>query len=86
MKRSFTNISPMSISKRIVDVVKTKLSNYKDIEEYTSTYWEVYDKVYNMTINNSKLTICEATILLQGIMLVNMGPEYVGITSTIEMK
>lgn len=76
----------MNISKKVVDVVKTKLSNCRNIEKYINIYWEAYDNVCNMTTNNFELTIGGAAMLLQGAMLMNICPKYASITSTIETK
>lgn len=86
LKTRFQNVSPMSISRRIVDATKVKLSSCKNIEEYTSSYREAYDEVCNLVTENSEMTIRAASMVLQGALLSNMGPEYAGIASTIESK
>lgn len=86
LKARFQNVSPMNISRRIVDVTKVKLSSCKNIEEYTSSYREAYDDVCNLVSENSEMTIPAASMVLQGALLLNMGAEYAGIASTIESE
>lgn len=86
LKARFQNVSPMSISRRIVDVIKIKLSSCKNIEEYISSYREAHDDVCNLVTEDSKMTTRAASMLLQGALLSNMGPEYAGIASTIESE
>lgn len=73
----------MSISRTIVDAIKIKLSSCKNIEEYTSSYWEAYNDVCNLVTEDSEMTTQAASMLLQETLLLNMGPEYTGIVSTI---
>lgn len=76
----------MNISRRIVDATKVKLSSCKNIEEYTSSYREAYDDICNLVSENSEMTIPAANMVLQGALLLNMGAEYAGIASTIELE
>lgn len=65
---------------------KIKLSSCKSIEEYISSYREAHDDVCNLVTEDSKMTTRAASMLLQGALLLNMGPEYAGIASTIESE
>lgn len=47
----------MSISKRIMNISKIKLLNDKNIQEYTSIYWETYDNTFRIIKNDSELII-----------------------------
>lgn len=56
------------------------------MEEYTSAYQEAYNDVCNVTTEDSEMTTKTASMLLQRALLLNIGPEYAGIASTIESK
>ena len=86
LKVRFQNVSPMSITRRLLEAIKIKLSDSKSMEEYTSAYREAYDDICNVTTEDSEMTTKAASMLLQGALLSNMGPEYAGIASTIESQ
>lgn len=76
----------MSRSRILLKIAKTKLSDCKDIEKYTSVYQAAYNQICDLIIKNSELFIKEAGILLEAIILLNIGNEYTRIISTIELE
>ena len=73
----------MNTSRKILDTVKFKLSDCKDIHKYTSAYQEAYDYVWSLTTD---LPTKGASMILQMALPMNMGAEYAGIVSTIESE
>lgn len=86
LKERFQHVLPMSISKRVLDATKIKLSDCKNIDEYTSAYREAYDNVYSLITKDSELTAEGARMILQAAFLTNMGLKHAGIASTIESE
>ena len=86
LKDRFQHVSPMSTSRILLEMAKTKLSDCKDIDEYTSVYQAAYDQICGLTTEDSDLSTKGAGMLLQAAMLLNMGNEYAGIVSTIESE
>lgn len=86
LKDCFQHVSPMGTLKKLLEMVQTKLSDCKDIHEYTSIYQAAYNQICNLTIKKSDLNIRSAGILLQAAMLINMSTEYAGIVSTIKLE
>lgn len=76
----------MSTSRILLETPKTKLSDCKDIDEYSSVYQVAYNQICDLTIEDSDLSTKRTGMLLQVAMLFNMGNEYAGIVSTIESK
>ncbi len=67
-------------------MAKTKLSDCKDIDKYTSVYQVAYNQICGLTTEDSDLSTKRAGMLLQIAMLLNMGNEYARIVSTIESE
>ncbi len=76
----------MSTSRILLEMAKTKLSDCKNIDEYISVYQAAYNQICGLMTEDSNLSIKEAGMLLQAVMLLNMGNEYAGIVSTIESE
>ena len=86
LKERFQHVSPISTPRKILETAKIKLSDCKDIHEYTSAYQAAYDHICSLTTANSDLTTKGAGMILQAALLLNMGKEYAGIVSTIESE
>ena len=80
------HVSPMSISRKILEATRIEVSNWKNIYKYTNAYQESLGDVYSLTTEDSELTTKGASMTLQAAFLTNMGPEYVGMVSMIEAK
>ena len=76
----------MNNSRKILDTVKFKLSDCKDMHKYTSAHQEACDYVCSQTTVNSEMPTKGASMILQTALLMNMGAEYAGIVSTIESE
>ncbi|MCJ1348913.1 hypothetical protein MMC31_007146 [Peltigera leucophlebia] len=76
----------MSISKKVLEATKIKLSDCKNIHEYTSVYQETFNDVCSLTTEDSELTNKGASMILQAALLTNMGLKYAGIVSTIKSE
>lgn len=67
-----------------MEIVKTKLLDYKDIYKYTSIYQVVYNQIYDFIIKDWKLFTKKAGIFLQAIMFFNISNKYIKIILIIE--
>lgn len=76
----------MSMLRIVMDIAKIKLSDYKDIDKYTSVYHGAYNRIFGPTTKNSDLSIKKVDMLLQIAILLDMGNEYARIMSTFELE
>lgn len=76
----------MIILKKIVKVIKIKLSNCKNIKKYTSFYYKAENNICNRVSKNFKMTILATSMLLQEALYQNMRAKYADIFSIIELK
>lgn len=76
----------MNISKKFLKIGQTKLLDCKDIYKYTTIYQFAYNQIYSFIIKKSDRNTKSVDILLQVIILINMGTKYVKIISTKELK
>lgn len=70
----------MTTSRILLEIAKTKSSDYKDIDKYTSVYHAAYYQICGLTIEDLDLSIKEASMFL------NMSNKYSGIMSIIELE
>lgn len=82
----FQHVSPMSISRKVFEAIKIKVSNCKNIYKYTNAYQEALDDVYSLTTKDSEWTTKRGSMILQAALLTNMGPESAGMVCMIEAK
>lgn len=76
----------MSISKKVLEAIKIKLSDCKNIHKYTSACQETFDNVCSLTTEDSELTTKKVSMILQATLFTNMGLKYAGIVFIIESK
>ena len=86
LQTKFQHISPMSISRLILETTKLRLSDCTDIHEYCSKYQEAYDTVCGLIPTDSEIPAKGAEVLLQAGLLTGMGNEYSGIVSMMETE
>ena len=86
LQTKFQYISPMSISRLILETTKLRLSDCTDIHEYCSKYQEAYDTVCGLIPTDSEIPAKGAEELLQAGLLTGMGNEYLGIVSMMETE
>lgn len=80
----FQHISPMSISRIILDTPKIQLSNYQNIHKYYEKCQEAFDTIYSFIRNKSELSAKGTEMLLQADFLIGKSEKYSNIISTIE--
>ena len=78
------HISPMGVSRILHTASAKKMSDFKDVVKYTSSYQAAFDKITSLLKEDSNLTMKSAEMLLQGAMLMNISEEYTSLISTIE--
>lgn len=86
LRTKFQHISPMSISRLILETTKLRLSDCADIHEYCSKYQEAYDSVCGLIPTECELSAKGAELILQAGLLTEMGNEYSGIVSMMETE
>lgn len=64
LKVKFQNVLSINILRRIIDVIKVKLCNYKNINEYTTFYCKPYDNICNLISENFEITIFAVNMIL----------------------
>lgn len=80
----FQHISPVGVSHKLHTASAKKMSDFKDVVDYTSSYQAAFDKITSLLKDDSNLTIKSVEMLLQGAMLMNISKEYTSLISTIE--
>lgn len=76
----------MDVSHILHTTSTKKMSDFKDVVKYTSSYQAAFDKITSLLKEDSNLTIKSAEMLLQGAMLMNIDEEYTSLISTIETR
>lgn len=74
----------MGLSRILHTASRKKMSDFKDVVEYTSSYQAAFDKITSLLKEDSNLIIKSAEMLLQGAMLMNISEEYTSLISTIK--
>lgn len=82
----FHHISPMSIVAALTDGCIRKLSEYKNVVDYTNSYQLTLDKVASLTKAGSHMHLETAEMMLQANMLRNLGSEYSALVSAIQTE
>ena len=80
----FQHISPMSVTRIFADALTTKLSDCKDIMEYTSRYQIAFDKILSLLNKDSWMSKKTIEMALQGSLLRHLGKDYSALVSAIE--
>lgn len=86
LESRFQNISPMSISTVITDGCMRILSEFQNAVAYTSSYQATYNKVAVLVKEGSCIHMDTVELLLQANMVRNLGPEYSGLVSSIQIE
>ena len=76
----------MSISGLIMETMKLRLSDCKDIHEYCSKYQEAFDTVCGLLPTDTEISAKAAEVLLQAGLLTGMENEYSSIVSMMETE
>lgn len=80
----FQHISPMSVTRMFADALNTKLSDCKDVAEYTSRYQVAFDKIVSLLDEDSWMSKRTIEMALQGSLLRHLGKDYSALVSAIE--
>ena len=86
LRTKFQHISPISISRLILEITKLRLLDCVDIHEYCSKYQEAYDSVFGLISTECELSAKRAELILQAGLLTGMENEYSGIVSMRETE
>ncbi len=84
LQELFQHINPMSTSRTIYDVTTKKLSDFKNVYEYTSHYQASFDKVVNLLTGTSSYTRKSTEMYFQATMLMNIRVEYSALVPSIQ--
>lgn len=84
LENRFQHISPMSVTCTFAEVLNTKLSDCKDIVEYTSRYQIAFDKILSLLNDDSWMSKKTIEMTLQGSLLRHLGKDYSALVSAIE--
>lgn len=86
LENRFQHISPMSITRIFSDACNVRLSECKDVVDYTSRYQIAFDKILSIINDNEDSWISRKTIeiTLQGNLLRHLGKDYSALVSAIE--
>lgn len=86
MKRFKDLILTHLANKHILYTIYYKISDFKNVIKYTSSYQAVFDKITSFLKENSNLTIKNTEMLLQGAILINISKEYICLILTTETR
>ncbi len=80
----FQHISPMSATCTFAEALNTKLSDCKDVVEYTNRYQIAFDKILSLLNDDSWMSKKTVEMTLQGSLLRHLGKDYSALMSAIE--
>ena len=84
LEERFQHINPMSTSRLIHDATTKKLSDFKNVHEYTSHYQASFDKVSSLLTETSAYIRKSTETYFQATMLMNIGADYSALVSAIQ--
>ena len=84
LQERFQHINPMSTSRIIYEATTKKLSDFKNVHEYTSHYQAAFDKVVSLLTETSSYTRQSIEMYFQATMLMNIGADYSALVSAIQ--
>ena len=80
----FQHISPMSVTCTLAEALNTKLSDCKDVVEYTSRYQIAFDKIFSLLNDDLWMSKKTVEMTLQDSFLRHLGKDYSALVSAIE--
>ncbi len=86
LQERFQHIDVMSTSRIIYEATSHKLSDFKNVTEYTSSYQAAFDKIGSLLADSSPYTRASTEAYLQATMLMNIGSEYSALVSSIQKE
>ena len=85
LENRFQYILPMSVTRFFCETCNVKLSDCKDVIDYTGRYQVAFDKIQSLIGPNSWMSKKTAEIALQGSLLRHLGKDYSALVSAIKM-
>ncbi len=86
LEARFHHISPMSVTRIFSDACAVKISDSKDILDYTNRYQVAFDKIISLTTEDGWMSRRTVEITLQGSRLRHLGKDYAALVLTIETE
>ena len=86
LQERFQHVDVMSTSRIIYEATSRKLSEFKNVTEYTSSYQAAFDKVGSLLADSSPYTRNSTEAYFQATMLMNIGSEYSALVSSIQKE
>ncbi len=87
LKDRFQHIFPMTVTRVFSNACNVKLSDYRNIIDYTSRYQIAYNKILSL-IGENLTWILKKTVelILQGNLLKHLGKDYLALVTTIKTE
>lgn len=86
MKRFRDLILTYLVNGHILYTTHCKISDFKNVIKYTSSYQAVFNKITSLLKKDLNLTIKSAEMLLQGVILINFSEEYISLILTTKTR
>ncbi len=86
LEARFHHISPMSVTRIFSDACAVKLSDCKDIIDYTSRYQVAFYKIISLATKDGWMSRITVEMTLQGSLFRHLGKEYAALVSAIETE
>lgn len=86
LQERFQHFDVMSTSRIMYEATSRKLSEFKSVAEYTSSYQAAFDKVASLLADSSPYTRNSTEAYFQATMLMNIGSEYSALVSAIQKE
>lgn len=74
----------MSVTRMFLDACSVRLSDWKDVIDYTSRYQIAFDKLLSLINEDSWMSRKTIEMALQGSLLRHLGKDYSALVSAIE--
>lgn len=86
LKAKFQHISPMTISRLLLNTTRIQLSECSDMHKYGSKYQEAYNTICNMIPANCELSAKGGAMILQAGLLTGIRDEYSSLVLSMESE
>lgn len=84
LENRFQHISPMSVTRIFCEACNIKLSDCKDVMDYTGRYQVAFDKIQSLITKDSWMSKRTVEMALQGSLLRHLGRDYSALAPAIE--
>lgn len=86
LQERFQHVDVMSTSRIIYEATTCKLSDFKNVIDYTGSYQATFNKITSLLADSSPYTRASTETYLQAIMLMNIGSKYPTLVSSIQKE